>query len=192
MIQAIAEASEVKYFSSPEEFHSWLREQAESHQFKYLLAHADDGVIWGRFDNGKLTTAEQVFYPCDFNVYFPKLRLLTLQQCRIFGKNGEVLLWRMSDGKFKWRFIGNPEEDKISESQILWGTNGIKKDNFTLLWDGSQGLKHAVPFTDIELDGDRLVQPVRLVVHHYITYDADGVARIDRSRLVDLSSDRNT
>ncbi|NJM59615.1 MAG: TIGR03984 family CRISPR-associated protein [Oscillatoriales cyanobacterium RU_3_3] len=188
MSHAIAKASEVKDFSSPEEFHSWLREQATSHQLKYLLAHADDGVIWGRFDNGKLTTAEQVFYPCD-KVYFPKLRLLTLQQCRIFGQNGEVLLWRTIDRKFKWRFIGNPEEDKISESQILWGTNGIKKDNFTLLWDGSQGLKHAVPFTEIELDGDRLVKPVHLLVHHYIKYEKEtGLARIYLSRLVDLTT----
>ena len=192
MSEAIAGACQEKKFSDSVEFHSWLREQATSHKLTYLLAHGDDGVIWGRFDNGKLTTAEQVFYPCDFNVYFPKLRLLTLQQCRIFGQNGEVLLWRMRDRKFKWCFIGNPEEDKISESQILWGTNGIKKDNFTLLWDGSQGLKHAVPFTNIELKGDRLVQPVRLIVHHYITYDAEGVARIHRSRLVDLSIGKNT
>lgn len=190
-LEIISDCGEIQ-FSHNDNLKKWLTEYNLTYNLTYLLAHADDGVIWGRFDNGKLTTAEKIFYPCDFNLYFPELRPLTLQQCRIFGLNGEVLLWRISDKKFRWRFIGNPEEDKISESQILWGTNGIKKDNFTLLWDGSQGLKHAVPFIDIELKGDRLVQPVRLVVHHYITYDVEGVARIYCSRLVNLSTNQNT
>jgi len=153
----------------------------------YLLAHADDGVIWGRFDNGALTTASQVFTRPEFD--FPELRLETLQQCRIFGEKGQVLLWKYGE-KWKSRFIGNPEEDKIlpPENQILWGTHGRKQDNFTLLWDGLQGLKHAVPLTEISLDNNnKLIKPVRLVVHHHITYDNDGLARIYRSRLVDLT-----
>lgn len=166
----------------------WLQSQASSVSDKtpYLLAHADDGVIWGRFDNDTLTTANQVFTKPEFD--FPELRLETLQQCRIFGEKGEVFLWKSGE-KWKWRFIGNPEEDKIPpEKQILWGTHGRKQGNFTLLWDGSQGLKHAVPFTDISLDGkNKLIKPVCLVVHHYITYDNDGLARIYRSRLVDLT-----
>ncbi|MGB3266167.1 MAG: CRISPR-associated protein Csx19 [Microcoleus sp.] len=177
-------------FLDDDELRSWLESQAPSvsEQTSYLLAHAEDGIIWGRFDSKKLTTAEKIFHKRD-QVDLPELRLLTLQQCRIFGRDGEILLWRISETKFKWRFIGNPNEDKIPESQILWGTNGIKRDNFTLLWDGSQGLKHVVPFTDIELNGDRLVKPVRLLVHHYIKYEEEtGLARIYRSRLVDLTT----
>ena len=195
MKNAIANSSQIKEFLNEDDLHSWLKEQAMSHQIPYLLGHAEDGVIWGRFDkldNWKLTTAEEVFPKSQFNemkIDFPKLRVLTLQQCRIFGQNGEILLWRISAQKFKWRFIGNPEGEKIAESQILWGTNGIKRDSFTLLWDGSQGFKHAVPFTDIELKGDRLVKPVRLLIHHYIKYDEEtGLARIDRSRLVHLTT----
>lgn len=177
-------------FKDDDELRSWLESQARSlsAQTSYLLAHAEDGIIWGRFDNEKLTTSEKIFHKPDFKVDFPKLRLLTLQQCRVFGENGEILLWRISETKFKWRFIGNPNEEQIPESQILWGTNGIKRDNFTLLWDGAQGFKHAVPFADIELNGDRLVKPVRLLVHHYIKYEEEtGLARIYRSRLVDLT-----
>ncbi|MEG3923761.1 MULTISPECIES: type III-D CRISPR-associated protein Csx19 [unclassified Microcoleus] len=185
-------SSQTKQFVNDDELCSWLEEQAKSYQLPYLLGHAEDGVIWGRFDNGKLTTAEQIFHKPEFKVDFPQLRLLTLQQCRIFGQNGELLLWQISEKKFRWRFIGNLEEDKIPESQILWGTHGEKQGNFTLLWDGSQGLKHAVPFTDIELKGDRLVKPVRLLVHHYIKYDEEtGLARIYLSRLVYLTTKEN-
>lgn len=170
---------------------SWLEEQAKTWNLNYLLAHAEDGVIWGRFDSGKLTTAEQIFHQPEFNVDFPSLRVLTLQQCRIFGEHGEVLLWRTSE-TWRSRLVqDNSEVDKIPERQILWGTHGEKRDNFTLLRHGSQGFRHAVPFSEIEL-GDRhqLINPVRLIVHHYITYDDDGVARISLSRLVDLTTEK--
>ena len=68
----------------------WLEKQAKDYHFNYLLAHAEDGVIWGKFENDKLKTADIVF-PEDC----PKLRLLTLQQCRIFGESGEILLWKV-------------------------------------------------------------------------------------------------
>ena len=163
--------------------YDWLQSKAKQYQLKYLLAHADDGVIWGLFDNAKLTIANQVF--TEFS--FPPLRLSTLQQCRIFGQQGEVLLWKDGE-KCKARFIEDLTAEKIEERQILWGTHGKKQNNFTLLWDGSQGLKHAVPFTDIDLNGERLVKPVRLIVHHYIDYNEDGLASIYLSRLVDLTT----
>lgn len=171
---------------------SWLEEQSRECKLNYLLAHAEDGVIWGRFDEGQLTTAEKVFHKSKFKVDFPTLRLLTLQQCRIFGQNGELLLWRTGE-KWRSRLVqDNPEVDKIPERQILWGTHGEKRGNFTLLWDGSQGLKHAVPFIDIALDErNRLINRVRLIVHHYFDYDDSGVARIHLSRLVDLTTNRN-
>lgn len=171
-----------------ESLYSWLQSKAKEYKLKYLLAHADDGVIWGRFDDEKLTIANEVFTKPDCD--FPPLRLSTLQQSRIFGQQGEVLLWKHGE-KWKGRFIGNSQEDIISERQILWGTHGKKRGNFTLLWDGSQGLKHAVPFTEIILNNDKLAKPVRLVVHHYITYGEDDLARIYRSRLVDLTTQEN-
>ena len=171
----------------------WLKEQARTWKLNYLLAHAEDGIIWGRFDADQLTTAEQVFHQPEFKVDFPTLRLLTLQQCRIFGEHGEVLLWRSGE-KLRSRLVqDNSEVDKISERQILWGTHGEKRDNFTLLRHGSQGFRHAVPFSEIELgDRNQLINPVRLIVHHYITYDDDGLARISLSRLVDLTTEKKS
>jgi CRISPR-associated protein (TIGR03984 family) len=177
----------------------WLKEQALTKDYKlpYLLAHVEDGVIWGRFDvdNSILETAKDVFP----ELQLPALRLSTLHQCRIFGEAGEVLLWN-SNGEWRSRLIKQSkvsellEQEKlgfITENQILWGTRGESQGNFTLLSDGSQGLKHAVPLIDIPFYSDKKEQyrPLRLEVHHYFCYDSDGVARIFLSRLVSLKKE---
>lgn len=175
--------------------YAWLQDKAQKEHLTYLLAHAEDGVIWGRFEpDGILITQTD---PDDlFPQYkFAKLRWSTLQQCRIFGEKAEVMLWKNNENA-KARLVrddNNP--DLIPENQILWGTHGEKREDkgFTLLWDGKQGLRHAVPFTDIELDDDRkLKYPVRLLVHHYIDDgNDDGLARIYLSRLVNLTIQEN-
>lgn len=72
------------------------------------------------------------------------------------------------------------------EKQILWGTQPEgEKNGFTLVSDGSQCLKHAVPLIGITFKG-KDYRPLRLKVRHYIDYDNEGVARIYLSRLVDL------
>ncbi|MEH1885197.1 type III-D CRISPR-associated protein Csx19 [Nostoc sp.] len=165
---------------------TWLESQAKEHQLNYLLAHAEDGVIWGRFQDGNLITPTEpvkLFPKCNF----PLLRNETLQQCRIFGKNSEVMLWQKHEG-FKARLIKDDnikKEEYITENQILWGTKSESElGEFTLVADGQQGLKHAVPLTGIPFkDNER---PLRLTVHHYIDDDDSGVARIYLSRLVKL------
>lgn len=178
----------------------WLQKQAKEYDSKYLLAHADDGVIWGYFkdneDKKELVTADSVFHQ------LAKLRLPTLQQCRIFGGTTEVMLWCVGDQwqidqTWQARFIRDEHlSDKayISECQILWGTQAEDiREEFTLVSDGSQGLRHAVPLTNISFESDperkKLYRPVRLSVRHYIDYDNDGLARIYLSRLVDLTTD---
>ena len=173
-----------------EPLHSWLEKPAKEHNLKYLLAHAEDGVIWGHFKEGKLiTTGSNDVFP---HFAFAKLHLSTLQQCRIFGKDAEVMLWQ-NDGEWKARLVKDTNGvTLIKEPQILWGTHGEKHEDkgFTLLWDGrQQGLKHAVPLTDITFEKhQKLKYPVRLLVHHYINYDDAGVARIYLSRLVSLTA----
>lgn len=174
--------------------YNWLQTKAKQYQLQYLLAHAEDGVIWGKFrgEDCKLVTSgdDDVFPQC------AKLRLSTLQQCRIFGKNSEVMLWKVGQN-WKARLIedrhpSKDDYDYIPENQILWGTQaeGQPKQDFTLVSDGSQGLRHAVPLTGITFKG-KDSRPLRLQVRHYIDYDESGVARIYLSRLVNLDFDRN-
>lgn len=180
--------------NSDDALQEWIKAQAISeHQLNYLLAYADDGVIWGRFENSELKTADSVDGK---KGNLPTLRLDTLQQCRIFGTEGEVFLWRVGEA-WKTRRISKSWEksyldsdDYVIENQLLWGsTFDEQKEGFTFLKDGSQGLRHAVPIMEgIELDSENnLKNPVRLIVHHYIDYDPDdGTGRIFLSRLVDL------
>jgi len=158
----------------------WIVAQARKFGLRYMLAHADDGVIWGRIDDDGLHISHGIA-PAS-----PPLRASTLQQARIFGPPGEVLLWR--DDGWKARFVadvsGN-DNDVIDEDQILWG-NAVEtvKDGFTLLREGAQGMRHAVP---IVITAEQLKHhQLRLRVRHYITENEDGEASITLSRLVQL------
>jgi CRISPR-associated protein (TIGR03984 family) len=166
-----------------------LQTQAREHQLKWLLAHADDGVIWGKLDeNGQLITSDSVAP----NVS-PALRSETLQQARLFSENAELLLWRDGDNQWRSRLIRKPLDgetptftDAIDEPQMLWGTHPQPPDNgFTLMNDGAQGLRHAVPLV-VSGTFDEQTRPLRLWVRHYVGEDANGFARIVASRLVDL------
>lgn len=194
---SISLCKKINKLPSVTDLRTWIEQQASQYGLVYLLGHADDGVIWGRFDEGKLTTADQVLTTADqikdrtFK-QLPTLKFDTLQQCRIFGKSAEVLLWK-SYGKFNARVLSDVSDEPsttvpIQEEQLVWGTHGIQYKGFTLLRDGSQGLKHALPITEgIQLDSDsKLVTQPCLVVNHYIDYDDDGLAHISNSRLVDI------
>lgn len=192
---------DAQYIIDTSSLYNWLQTKAKQYQLQYLIAHAEDGVIWGKFDQeGNVTTpnlpkdlfpqAEALFPKCKF----PVLRSHTLQQCRIFGEKAEVMLWKVGQN-WKARSIEDrhlSKDDYICEKQILWGTQqeGQSKEDFTLVSDGSQGLKHAVPLTGSFKGKDS--RPLRLGVRHYIDYDESGVARIYLSRLVNLYFDSNT
>lgn len=163
---------------------TWLTAHTKTYALKYLLAHAEDGVIWGHCQQ-ELVTADQVF------PQLPKLQLATLQQCRLFSKSGELLIWRDPINSSQWRSRliqdSQPTRNTLRENQILWGTSGTEREGFTLLQDGNEGLRHAVPLQGIRFDEATAKRPVRLKVRHYINYDDDGIARIDLSRLVNLT-----
>ena len=85
-------------FANDEALMAWLTEQAGDYELTTLLAHADDGVIWGKFDQGwQLSSA-------NFPDNSPPLRLETLQGCRMFAETAEVYLWR--DEQDKWQTPG--------------------------------------------------------------------------------------
>jgi CRISPR-associated protein (TIGR03984 family) len=171
-----------------DDLRGWLVHMATNYDCTYLLAHAEDGVIWGRFDSGMLITSHDVFGDSYCRA---TLRAATLWEARLFGAGAEVLLWRV-DGAWDARAIHdaalNADEDYLVERQMLWGDHAEQRNNgFTLLADGREGLRHAVP---IEIDDSQFSRenprPARLRVHHYIDFDPEGNARIALSRLVEL------
>ncbi|MCB0174063.1 MAG: TIGR03984 family CRISPR-associated protein [Anaerolineae bacterium] len=186
-IQSEVTAAPVAEFAANPE--SWLAQQATQHQLKYLLAHADDGVIWGVFDGNRFAFSSGVAPNS------PDFRTETLRSLRLFGEQAELLLWR-DDTIWHSRLVvdgAGPARPSFTENQMLWGTE--KKGGsagFTWLVDGSQGQSHAVPLdlTDEHFNrpGLDLFRPVRLRVRHYLGREAGsaGMQRIILSRLVDL------
>lgn len=166
----------------------WFQGQNSVGKSAWFIAHADDGVIWGRIQDGRLVTSDSAFPSVS-----PPLRAITLQQARIFGQNAEVRIWRDNTGFKACRLVDQPNNDSeaIEEANILWGTQIKGKANgFSLVSDGRQGLNHAVPI-DIPEEAfkakGKMTRPLRLEIRHYLTYDEDGQARISLSRLVNLS-----
>jgi CRISPR-associated protein (TIGR03984 family) len=164
----------------------WLASYARE-DMPWLLAHADDGVIWGqREGDGTLSLSSDAFAdPNRHPAIAVPLRAQTLQQVRVFGPGGELLVWRTQNG-FAARLIEDgpqPPPDALpDEGYLLWSLGGIveTREGFTLLQEGQQGLRHALPITP----------PIRsrpaLVVRHYLDYDDEGQAYVCLSRLVDL------
>lgn len=192
----------------PDNLVGWLEKNAKTHQLTYLLAHAEDGVIWGRVDgNGRLLTSYDALHKASAQETWdgpriaaakqslPRLRIEALQQARLFSQEAELYIWKDGDEKWHGRLVANVKEaetadwsESFDEPQLLWGTHGTTlADNFTLLEDGAQGLRHAVPMP-LKLDtGSQKfgeATPPRLLVRHYL--NKDGFAHIAASRLVAL------
>ena len=165
----------------------WLAKQMHQ-DMPWLLAHADDGVIWGKLqDNGTLLLSSDVFAdPEDSPSVAVPLRALTLQQARLFGPVEELLIWRTDEG-FAGRLLNDDQlelETLPDEEHLLWHQgNPVKveqKAGFALLQEGQQGQRHAPPLIP---QGKR--RPA-LTVRHYVDYDGEGQAYIALSRLVRL------
>lgn len=171
----------------------WLRRQVTQHGLKWLLTHANDGVIWGRADNGKLVSSDEVATDNVAREASPLLRLETLLEARLFAPHGELLLWRDGENQWHARLIRDASQSEtphwheaIDEPHILWGTHAKPlTDGFTLMTDGVQGLRHVVP---IELKGkfEEESRPLRLWVRHYVAEDKKGFVRIVAGRLLEL------
>ncbi|MEH2030746.1 MAG: CRISPR-associated protein Csx19 [Nostoc sp.] len=184
---------DIQEISNTNDLREWIKQKVQSSEYnlKYLLAYAEDGVIWGYFDSeGNLITPtepEELFPQCKF----PLFRYETLQQCRVFGDSEEIMFWRTEDGLKAILIKDNQDTEFIPEQHILWGTQAEQvRDKFTLVSDGSQGLRHAVPLLSIEFNKtEKLYRPLYLVVRNYIDDDPKtGLARIYLSRLVSIKS----
>lgn len=155
-----------------------IQTQAALDRYTYLLAHSDDGVIWGFWDGSQLLLSSD-----KFPAVSPPLRAETLWEARLFGDKAEWFLWR-EDSVWRGREIqdwqGNPGQC-YDEDQLLWGTLvEVSQPPFTLLREGEQGIRHAPPkpFT--------APRSLHLRVRHYLAEDASGAIYVRLSRLVDL------
>lgn len=206
-----ATSQPVSDFTGIENLATWLAAQANTQQMNapcYLLAHATDGVIWGRLDeNGRLFTSHDALHNARANEKWdgprlknakgslPRLQVETVQQLRLFNEQAELYVWCDGDGGWNGRWLLNVAgsgswSESFDEPQLLWGTHGTQlADDFTLLEDGAQGLYHAAPIP-LELDADPKkfgeTHPPRLLVRHYLDYDEQGQAYVALSRLVAL------
>lgn len=166
---------------------AWLVGQTQKYNLRWLLAHADDGVIWGEARNGGLALSVDAFR----EKISPLLRAQTLQQARLFSEQGELLLWRTTEG-FAARLLTDKDSDApqcLEERYLLWGNRlEDEKDGFFLLTEGKQGLRHAPPLKP-KLKGEKQeAERMSLTIRHYLAYDDEGQAYIKMSRLVKLNN----
>jgi CRISPR-associated protein (TIGR03984 family) len=164
---------------------TWFVRQAKAHNLRWLLAHADDGVIWGEVRGEQLALSGDVF-----DQISPKLQALTLQQARLFSPQAELYLWRTTEG-FTARLLTDVESNEsgcLEESYLLWGNRlEEEKEGFFSLREGKQGLRHAPPI-EPRKKKDNEIKRLQFIVRHYLDYDDDGQAYIKVSRLVSLNN----
>jgi CRISPR-associated protein (TIGR03984 family) len=171
---------------------SWLVKNAPETAVT-LLAFDLDGLLWGKIESGKLVIAHE---------HSVLLNADTLQEARLFGKNGELHIWRVGDNlqaQIITDDLNGEGNEYIDESQILFGdqVESIGESGFTLMSDGVQGLHHAVPLrvpkpTEAQARESNSEQykerPLRLQVRHYLVEDELEQARIGFSRLVKVTA----
>jgi CRISPR-associated protein (TIGR03984 family) len=164
-----------------ENFMTSLDTQVSSGKYKFLLAHADDGVIWGYADGSalKLSGAE-------FPHLSPQLRPETLWEARLFGENAEWHIWRTEEG---WQSctvtdgVGSPGR-AFDERYILWGTDEAEPsiNGFHPVREADLGIIHTPPVKMANR------HTLKLAIRHYVAYDDGGSVYVKISRLTNLSS----
>jgi len=167
----------------------------------WILVHLDGGVVWGLVDDGdaRLARSADPTWP-------PAPSRDRLQQLRVFGTAGELLVWRDED-------IGTPagrliEDEEGGDKDPVWGWKdehyvvagteiirdaGISDDRFTAVREANgraQVLPLRLEADDFALSGapaGRGMHVVRLVVRHYLEENSEnGCVRVAASRLVRL------
>lgn len=67
----------------------WLAAQMGEEQ-PFLLAHTDDGVVWGRWNGSAMLTSHQVAVGTDSDGISPPLNGVMVQQAFVFGEGSET------------------------------------------------------------------------------------------------------
>ena len=175
----------------------WL--QSKMTDTSYLLAHADDGVIWGHLVDKQLVIARDVAEELADDdqkrrllAVCPSLDWSTLWEARVFDENEMYHLWQSGEDWICTHYTNDTNKkndaqaifnDVIDEEQLTWGTPNrrYELEGFTVMRDGQQGLVHVVPLK--VKDNHRLWLRVR----HYVKEDDNtGFNHITASRLLGL------
>lgn len=168
---------------------AWFAEQRALGSAAWLLAYAEDGVIWGKLAGGALVLPQ---------TETPTLSSQTLLEARLFNAQGEIHLWRTAEGFSACVVTDMPDgHGAFDEVQRLWGTDFDREsqvgDGFTLLVDGREGLRHAVPFaipTNYFTKRHPRFHPALIQTRHYFQVDQEtSVTSIALSRLVSVKSE---
>ncbi|SHF33579.1 CRISPR-associated protein, TIGR03984 family [Desulfacinum infernum DSM 9756] len=157
--------------------------------FTWLLAHCRDGVTWGRRDGAGWRLSSRPFPDL-----CPAVLPTNLLELRLFGKQGEILIWRIEEGFRGRRLVDAPNPDETSparpdeEVRILLGDRLVEgpRDGFSRVATAA-GTQQAVALecTDTDFKGGRW--PLRLRVRHYFDQDPEtGAVRVTATRLVDV------
>jgi CRISPR-associated protein (TIGR03984 family) len=174
---------------------AWLGEQAGAHGLRYLWAHADDGILWGRWDGARLVTGRDAVLGsadaarAEADKYFwAALREPALRCARAWSEAAELMLWRDDDGPWQARLLRDSEanaeaegeaREYFDEAQLLWGEHAFElAHGFTLWTDGQEKMPHALPLSPAGATAQRLV------VRHYLSRGSDPDARVTLSRLL--------
>ncbi|MCL5999094.1 MAG: CRISPR-associated protein Csx19 [Chloroflexi bacterium] len=192
----VTNAQPVKVDTGNADIVVWLK--GHCGDYTWLLAHTEQGVVWGKVVDGSLITSHEAAPEVS-----PELRAETLWQARLFGETAELLVWKNGNGQWLTRMIrdtsGNEAawQEAIDEDHILWGTTPEPErmqgwqDIFTLMSDGVQGLRHVPPVVvSAPAKGhfEEWERPVRLTIRHYVAEDeTTGCVRIVASRLVKVA-----
>jgi CRISPR-associated protein (TIGR03984 family) len=155
-----------------------LETRAVTGKYEYLLAHLDDGVVWGYVKDNK---SLKVSSP-------PELRLETLWELRLFGAKSEWHAWRVENQWFACMVTDDEggTMKAFDEQYILWGTGPVEgetpEDGFYPVREADLGVMHAPPIKMNER------HKLKISVRHYLGHDETGSAYVKLSRLMGLSN----
>lgn len=151
----------------------------------WMLAFADDGIIWGRVSDGTLRTS-----PDHGDWRCPRLRPRTLWRLHLFGESGELRMQRAGN-EFRAEWLAedaDPEASYLDELRLLIGQEvptpgealpGPPEPDFVLA-RGMAGEIHTPPLSLPEMR-----RRSALRVRHFLHADPDtGMLRVHDTRIV--------
>ncbi len=166
----------------------------------WVLLHADSGVTWGIIDGTTVRLSCSLFQEWPT----PEPDASALQQLRIFGAAGELLIWRIEDtprrlagriladapfGADAPPFARHRDVQHVVAASRFAGRDATK-DGFTAAGDATgriQVLPWSLTEADFVQEGHPGAYPLVLRIREYFERDLeDGSVRVAASRLLEL------